>query len=177
MGRLKSQRCYLAGAMQNTLDNGAGWRDAITPTLKKMGIVVINPITKQIEGLREDAEFEIKRKQLRKKQDWDGLTDLMKPVRHADLRLVDVGDFLLVVLDINRYACGTYEELFCANRQKKPILVCMQQGKHLAPDWLFATLPHEMIFGNMDTLLTYLEHIDNAEEIDDRGLWLFPNWD
>ena len=176
LNRLCGQRCYLSGPMQFTPDNGAGWRNTITPILQDMGIVVINPITKQIEGLQEDVAFEIKRKKLRKKQDWVGFTNLMKPVRHADLRLVDVSDFMLVVLDMGHFPCGTYEELFCANRQKKPILLCMQQGKQFVPDWLFATIPYQMIFGNMDDLLTYLGYINNAEKIDDSGRWLFPRW-
>ena len=54
------------------------------------------------------------------------------------------------------YMCGSYEEISTANRQKKPVLVWCEQGKMLAPNWLFFMLPHEHIFSSMDQLLAYL---------------------
>ena len=44
--RLKTQRVYLAGAMDRVVDRGTGWRDDITPFLEKLDIIVFNPISK-----------------------------------------------------------------------------------------------------------------------------------
>ena len=54
MNRLKGMRTYLAGAMDRVPDGGAGWRDKITPLLKKMGVVVLNPCDKPSEIGKED---------------------------------------------------------------------------------------------------------------------------
>lgn len=177
MNRLKNQRCYLCGAMEFTDDNGAGWRNDITPLCETMGIVVINPINKQIKGFEEDTAFTHACKLAKDNGDWDIYTELMKPIRHSDLRLVDISDFLIVVLDLDHYPCGTMEELFWANRSKKPILVLMKQGKAAAPGWLFATIPHQMIFSTWEEMLAYMVYIDSADKIDDLGRWLFPEWD
>ena len=42
--------------------------------------------------------------------------------------MVDICDFLVVNLDLDVHATGTYEELYWANRMKKPILVRIEQG-------------------------------------------------
>ena len=47
----------------------------------------------------------------------------MKQIRPVDLRMVDICDFLIVNLDLEVHATGTYEELYWANRCIKPILV------------------------------------------------------
>jgi len=58
----------------------------------------------------------------------------MKQIRPVDLRMVDICDFLVVNLDLQVHACGTYEELFWANRMKKPVLIRIEQGIEHTPD-------------------------------------------
>jgi hypothetical protein len=89
------------------------------------------------------------------------------------LRLVDISDFLIVNLDLDIHPCGTYEEIFWANRQKKPIIVHMVQGKQNAPDWLFGTIPHQMIFSTWDDIKNYLENIHNNPDIISYNRWYF----
>jgi hypothetical protein len=89
---------------------------------------------------------------------------------------VDISDFIIVNIDINTHACGTYEEITVANRQKKPILIWCTQGKEHTPNWLFFMLPHQHIFGNLESLIYYLNHIDTCEdEIDHCKRWFFFN--
>lgn len=175
MNRLKNQRVYLAGAMDRVADRGATWRDNITPFLADMGIVVFNPITKPTGiGLEDQESHHIKTK-LKQQHRYDELSSMMKTIRSVDLRLVDISDFLIVNLDLNVHPCGTLEEIFLANRQKKPIIIHMVQGKDQTPDWLFGTIPHQMIFSTWDDIKSYLVHINNSENIDTYKRWYFFN--
>lgn len=173
MSRLKNQRVYLAGAMDRVVDRGSGWRDSITPFLESLGVVVFNPIKKpSAVGAEDEATHKLK-KQLKLDKNYDELAQLMKRIRSVDLRLVDISDFLIVNLDLDIHPCGTYEEIFWANRQKKPIIIHMVQGKQNAPDWLFGTIPHMMIFSSWDEIKSYLQFIDTSENIDSYKRWYF----
>jgi len=173
--RLDGQRVYLAGAMDRVSDRGNGWRDDITPFLESLGVVVFNPIKKPTTIAQEDeATCQLKIK-LKLEYKYDELSKLMKVIRSVDLRLVDISDFMIVNLDLDVHPCGTYEEIFWANRQKKPIIIHMVQGKGHAPDWLFGMIPHQMIFSNWDEIKYYLNHINNSENIDSHNRWYFFN--
>lgn len=173
MNRLKSQRVYLAGAMDRVPDRGNGWRDNITPFLQDLGVVVFNPIKKpSAVGMEDAATHELKIK-LKNQKRYDDLSQVMKTIRSVDLRLVDISDFLIVNLDLDVHPCGTYEEIFWANRQKKPIIIHMVQGKQHAPDWLFGTIPHQMIFSSWDEIKNYLLEINSANQIETYRRWYF----
>lgn len=173
MNRLNKTRVYLAGAMDRVPDRGSTWRDNITPFLKNMGIDVLNPITKPGNVGLEDQDSHIIKSKLKSKENYDELSSMMKTIRSVDLRLVDISDFLIVNLDISQHPCGTLEELFLANRQKKPIIVHMVQGKKHTPDWLFGTIPHQMIFSDWQQIKEYLEHINSGENIETYKRWYF----
>lgn len=173
MNRLNNQRVYLAGAMDRVEDRGCGWRDSITPFLESLGIIIFNPIKKPTNVGLEDSETHNLKQKLKQGANYNELSDLMKTIRSVDLRLVDISDFLIVNLDLDIHPCGTYEEIFWANRQKKPIIVHMVQGKHNAPDWLFGTIPHQMIFSNWDDIKEYLLHIHTHEKISIYNRWYF----
>lgn len=173
MNRLNNQRVYLAGAMDRVADRGHGWRDSITPFLESLGIIVFNPIKKPTHIGQEDEQTQELKKHLKSQGHYDALSMLMKTIRAIDLRLVDISDFLIVNLDLSVHPCGTYEEIFWANRQKKPILVHMVQGKGSAPDWLFGTIPHEMIFSSWEDIKLYLIDINKNIDIDSRNRWYF----
>lgn len=175
MNRLKNQRVYLAGAMDRVPDRGKGWREDITPFLNSLGVVVFNPITKPTATGLEDEESHTLKIKLKKQKRYDELTSVMKVIRSVDLRLVDISDFMIVNLDLDTHPCGTLEEIFWANRQKKPIIIHMVQGKENTPDWLFGTIPHQMIFSTWEDIRMYLEHINNSENIDHHKRWYFFN--
>ncbi len=175
MNRLKNQRVYLAGAMDRVPDRGIGWRDSITPFLENLGIIVFNPIKKPTDIGKEDEEVQLLKKRYKKDLEYDELSRLMKSIRSVDLRLVDISDFIIVNLDLDTHPCGTLEEIFWANRQKKPIIIHMVQGKQNAPDWLFGTIPHEMIFSSWNEIENYLNSINTSSEIDSHNRWYFFN--
>jgi nucleoside 2-deoxyribosyltransferase len=173
INRLKNQRVYLAGAIDRVSDRGTGWRNEITPFLEKMGIEVLNPLKKTSNvGLENDNVHKFK-VALKAENKYDELSTLMKNIRSIDLRLVDISDFLIVNIDLDTHPCGTYEEIFWANRQKKPIIIHLEQGKSQTPDWLFGTIPHQMIFSNWEDLKTYLISINKDKIIEDHNRWYF----
>jgi hypothetical protein len=51
----------------------------------------------------------------------------------------------------------------------------MVQGKQNAPDWLFGTIPHKMIFSSWDSIKDYLNYINSNTEIDTDKRWYFFN--
>jgi hypothetical protein len=171
--RLKNQRVYLAGAMDRVVDRGNGWRDNITPFLEDLGIIVFNPIKKPSILGQEDERTHKYKTVLKKDKNYDELSSLMKVIRSVDLRLVDISDFLIVNLDLNHYACGTWEELFLCNRSKKPILIHIEQGKDSVPDWLFGTIPHQWFFSEWSDLKKYLLHIHSDKNIELYNRWKF----
>lgn len=173
MNRLKNQRVYLAGAMDRVPDRGNTWRDSITPFLQSLGIVVFNPIKKPSSEGVEDIETHTLKSQLKKNHKYNELSSIMKSIRSVDLRLVDISDFLIVNLDIDQHPCGTYEEIFLANRSKKPVIIHMEQGKEYAPDWLFGTIPHQMIFSSWKEIEEYLIHINTAASVECYKRWQF----
>ena len=175
INRLKNQRVYLAGAIDRVSDRGVGWRNEITPFLEKMKIVVFDPLKKACNiGLENEGIHKLKI-DLKTTHKYDELFEIMREIRNVDLRLVDISDFLIVDLNLEIHPCGTYEEIFTANRGKRPILIHVEQGKQNAPDWLFGTIPHQMIFSNWDDLKNYLIHINQDENIESYKRWRFFN--
>ena len=159
--------------MDRVPDRGTTWRDNITPFLNNLGLVVFNPISKPTDiGLEDKDTHSIKTK-LKEMHRYDELTAMMKTIRSVDLRMVDISDFMIVNLNIETHPCGTLEEIFWANRQKKPIIIHLEQGKDHTPDWLFGTIPHQMIFSTWDEIKSYLVHIDSSENINTHKRWYF----
>jgi len=175
MNRLKNQRVYLAGAMDRVPDRGNTWRDNITPFLKELNVTVFNPLKKTGSVGLEDEHTHKSKNILKLSKKYDELASLMKSIRSVDLRLVDISDFMIVHLDIDTHPCGTLEEIFLANRQKKPIIIHIEQGKQHCPDWLFGSMPHSLFFDDWNQVINYLHHIDKDAQIDTLNRWCFLN--
>lgn len=175
INRLRNQRVYLAGPMDRCPDNGKTWRAQLSPILEKMGVHVLNPVSKPINIAKEDEDTRKYKQKLKDLRNYNALSTLMKEIRNVDLRMVDISDFLVVNLDLDIHPCGTLEEIFWANRQKKPIIIHMVQGKQHTPDWLFGTIPHSMIFSNWQEIKNYLRHINSHSIINHYNRWYFFN--
>jgi len=176
MNRLALNRGYLCGAMDRVLDGGVGWRQHLIQSLKDLKILWLDPTRKPIDIGVEDLENRALRHKAKRAGDFECVRGQMKQIRPVDLRMVDICDFLVVNLDMQVHACGTYEELFWANRMKKPVLIRIEQGIEHTPDWLFGTFPFEMIFSTWDQVTTYLRHIAHDPVIDRLNRWYFFNW-
>lgn len=158
MNKLKGSRFYLCGPIDRVADGGVTWRKKITPSLQQLGINVIDPTDKPIEG-EENREL---RKRLLKERNFKQLAKIMKEIRCIDLRCVDVSDALIVYWDTQVHMVGTIEEVVLANRQKKPILIYFHQGIDDIPDWLLGMLEEEFFFNNWTALLQYIEDINDG---------------
>ena len=175
MNKLYGSKTYLVGAMDRVADHGAEWREWITPKLHDLGIMVYNPCNKKLksddDGVLEDDDSREARRQWKQDENYM-MFRTVKKIRSVDLRMVDTSDFLIANIDMDIHACGTYEEIVTANRQKKPVLVHCVQGKQAAPDWLFFMLPHQHIFSSWEELLAYLETV-NIDGDDGTNRWVF----
>ena len=172
---LRNMRTYLIGAMDRVKDGGIGWRNKITPHLKQMNVIILDPCNKPIESVKEDFNIRHSIENLKTAGKFDTIRKEYGHIRNADLRCVDVSDFVIAHIDISIHACGSYEEIVTANRQKKPVLIWCEQGKEHVPNWLFFMLPHETIFGSMEDLLGHLSHINTCTNYSSLDRWFFFN--
>ena len=113
-GRLNNHRVYLAGPIDHVDDDGTGWRQNITPYLKKMGLTILDPTDKPTSQCKwneigEEKEHIQKLVDLRR---WDELNRMAKEIVLVDLRMVEVSDFMICYVDKDTHLCGTYDELF-----------------------------------------------------------------
>lgn len=175
INNLKGMRTYLIGAMDRVPDGGIMWRDKITPYLNYLGVQVLNPCKKNTLVIKEDDETRHWINYYKETGQYDKIRTQYGHIRNFDLRCVDISDFVIAHIDIGIHACGSYEEIVTANRQKKPTLIWCEQGKHHAPNWLFFMLPHEHIFSTMQELLDYLTYVDQHKKITDLSRWFFFN--
>jgi hypothetical protein len=173
INRLRNTKTYLVGAMDRVPDGGVTWRNKICPTLKSLGVKILDPCKKPVENSLEDDYTRQWIEYYKETGQYDKIKKNYAIIRSADLRCVDVSDFIIAHIDLNVHACGTYEEIVTANRQKKPVLVWCEQGKSKAPNWLFFMLPHQHIFGDCGSLINYLGHVDSISNINDFGRWVF----
>jgi hypothetical protein len=178
MGRLKGTRIYLAGPIDRVSDNGVGWRNSITPFLHDLGVQVFDPCNKPISIGLENAENRKYRQILKEEGKFEELAKEIKLLRIIDLRMSDLSDFLIVYINTDIHLCGTYEELFWANRLKRPILVFCEQGIRGIPDWLFGVLPWKMFFNNLEEIKDYLQKLDNINiPVEHYKRWTFFDYD
>ena len=176
MNKLKNMICYLCGPIDCAKDLGIGWRRKITPYLKEMGMIVIDPTNKPIKDFDEIESIEY-RKQLKKNKQYDVLCTQMRKLRSYDLRCIDLSSLCIVYLDKEISSCGTWDEFFTANKEKKPCLVFCKQGKNHINDWVFGTVPPEYIYEDLDELIEYLKGVDSGEITPSGNRWVFFDWD
>lgn len=177
MNRLKYSRGYLCGAMDRVHDGGEGWRVDLQRSLSDLEIFWLDPTHKPIDIGVEDQALRDEINRAKSIGQYDEIVDPIKAIRNVDLRMVDISDFIVVNLDMDIHACGTYEELFLANREKKPVIVRIEQGKQFIPNWLFAALPHAMFFDSFVEVGDYLRHVAQAQCVHHFKRWMFFNFD
>lgn len=177
MNRLRYSRCYLCGAMDRAKDAGVGWRLEAKHELGDLGIFWLDPCRKPINIGAEDDASRARRRERKLAGDYDALKIEMDPIRRVDLRMVDKADFLIVNLDMEIHACGTYEEVFWANRLKSPVFLHCEQGKQHIPDWMFGTLPHSYFHSTWAEVYAHVRRVaTDPNFVDPTGRWYFFDW-
>ena len=171
MCKLASSVCYLAGPIDFSDDLGVSFRKKLILTAKHkgLGIKFLDP-TDKLEGLQADVGDEQSIiNDYRKKRSWNKLSALMKKIVRVDLRQIDLADFVIVFIDTQIHMCGSYHELVEADRQKKPVLTIIKQGKENCPSWLFGTIDHNLMFSSIEECVEYLYKVDQELiTLDDR---------
>jgi len=161
---LRGALCYLIGPIDYAPDQGTSWREELILQCNntwKMGVKFLNP-TDKVEGLKQEVDAEQdKIKAFKRNEQWEELSLFMKPIIRGDHRCVDLSDFVIVYIDKDIHACGSYFELQSALNQKKPYFVLIKGGKGQAPSWLFGILDHNYMFGSLDDLVKslYKHHV------------------
>jgi len=174
MNKLRGSRAYLAGPIDYCDDDGVKWRRVISKFLRSRGIIVLDPTEKpisQLDGIpSEIGEEKRKTQALKDSGKFDEFGIIAKKIRSVDLRMTDIADFLVVYVDQSIPMCGTWEELFNANRQKKPIIVIVKDGPAGAPLWLHGTIHHKYMFPDLVHAENFIHSIDRGD-IEMDGRW------
>lgn len=182
MNRLKDLGCYLSGPIDFAENLGADWRDSMTPFLEQKNVRVFNPLKHTFWGT--DDIDSVKRPRMSKLEEEGRFSELreeMKEVNHWDLRGVDLSSFLIVNYDNSVHMCGTYEEIFKANNQCKPVLLVLSCPKNKLSKWMYGRFPPEHMFESWNELKNYLNRIDSDPNYifteADKKRWLFFSGD
>lgn len=173
VNNLSGMRCYLIGPMDRVPDGGVIWRKKITPMLQKLNISVIDPCDKPINGVIENEDTRHWIEYYKETGQYSKIREKFGIIRNADLRCVDISDFVIAYVNLDIHMCGSYEEIVTANKQKKPVLIWCEQGKRNAPNWLFFMLPHEHIFDSLDDIMNHLENMNKSSDISHLKRWFF----
>lgn len=166
-GLLKGVSCFLSGPIDRVSDDGVQWRNYIKEQAetRDLGISFFDPCDKP-EGLGCEIGIEKNKvKDLIQEGNWEEAKAFVKTFRRYDLRGVDTSDFLIVKVDLDVHMCGTYDELFTAEREQKPVLIIMGKGqkKEDIPTWLIAFIHEDEIFETEDECLDYLAKLNKGE--------------
>lgn len=170
MGILNKTRVYTIGAME--YEDGRGWRNQVKETLTPLNITVFDPYQKPyINPILEDENARSGWKKLMEDGEYDKLSKIISHVRRDDLRLVDISDFFIVYINPAIPSWGSAEELYWANRLKKPIFIFVEGGKKKCPLWLMGTINHKYIYNSLEEVLDMISKIDSGEKAIDSDRW------
>jgi nucleoside 2-deoxyribosyltransferase len=168
---LNRTKCYLAGNIENS--NAPNyWRDMVKRELADTGIVFFDPLKKPfMDSVNEDKEHIAKLATLRADGSYKELSKIMRKIRVEDLSLVDRADFLIASISAKTASWGTAEEVFWANRMKKPIFLVVSEGRRACPFWIFGTLPEDEIYDSIEDVITELKKLDSGAKPLDHSRW------
>jgi nucleoside 2-deoxyribosyltransferase len=168
---LNRTKCYLAGNIENS--NAPNyWRELVKAELKETGILFFDPLKKPfLDSANEDKEHIAKLAKLRADGAYKELSKVMRKIRVEDLSLVDRADFLIASISAKTASWGTAEEVFWANRMKKPLFLVVAEGRRSCPFWIFGTLPEDEIYDNIEDVIATIKKYDSGEKAMDLSRW------
>ena len=174
MNEIDGIKVYLSGPMDRVEDDGVGWRQEFRLICEKAGLFFkfLDPTDKP-EGVSSEVVEKYAIKEALKKGDWETASKKSRKVRHVDLRMIDNTDLYIVHIDTTIHSCGTYNELFEAESQQKPIFVIMasHHEKYDIPLWLVGIVKEKEVFEGIDECIGYLVKINKGKiKLDDRWL-------
>jgi len=182
MNRLNGLYGYLSGPIDFAENLGADWRNEITPYLESKNVRVDDPLKHSFYAQEEiDSVKRPRMKMLEDEGRFEELRSEMKEVIHWDLRCVDRASFVIVNYDNSVHMCGTYEEIFKANNQCKPVLLKLSCPRNKLSKWMYGRFPPEHMFESWGELQLYVDNIDSNPDYvfteADKKRWLFDEGD
>lgn len=169
---------YLAGGIENCVDDGIGWRRKFIRDANDIGLCIdfIDPTNKPDDYNSEIGKEKETVSLLRESGQWKKLTNIVKKIVRFDLRSIDLCDAIIAKIDPTISSVGTVHEIVLGDMEKKPVFLIVKGGKKRTPIWLFGILDHKYIFDDEESLLNYLVKINNGEiPLNDRWV-LFRNY-
>jgi hypothetical protein len=118
---------------------------------------IVDPVIRQPRG-----EVELIR-DCKDRGDFRALEELGRQLIKLDLRFVDVSDFLIVHLFPGIETCGTWDELFEARRQRKPVFVINPVPLEDTSIWLMGRVGLDQIFKTKEEVVERLRQIRDGE--------------
>lgn len=168
---LKKTRAIVIGPMEECISEGRDVRLRVKKELDKMGVTLLDHYDRPfVEMVREDEDTHNDMVKMREEERYDDLADL-RLIRLQDLALIDMSDFVICHFEKKTFSVGTFEELFLANKIKKPIFFVWGEGKQKCPFWVFWTIPHRYIYNSIDEVIEMLHKINNGEVQIDSKRW------
>lgn len=179
MSLLNGTRAYLAGPVERCIDSGMPWRQSITDRLIDLGVVVWDPLIKSnwhIDECRGELSAETQRSDVINMLNGQLISKNSTPyyrnklTREVCLRLVCAADFVICYVD--GPTVGTFEELYLAKSQNKPILFILRDNQ-LDSCWRAAQFPDATYFRSTTSLIDYLKDISLGSAHVDKKQWIF----
>lgn len=179
-GKLSGALCYLSGPMQYAEDKGVSWREYLMNNAWASGLDIdfIDPTNKPNQTASEDMGIQ---EELIKQEKYHELAQYVKKYRRYDLRSVDYCDFIVALIDKNIHTCGTYDEIFTAERQHKPSFFICKGGLSQLPRWMFDVIDLDdpakgktcNVYEDVSEVIDELIRLNNGEkEMSDEWLLL-----
>lgn len=172
IGVLSGARVYLAGNLENSSVGFESWRQKLKSQLTKMGIIVLDPTEIVFEGqVLETNEDRQRLKQMRLEGRHQEVADYMVPVVQKDLRQIDLSDFVIFNFQVSKPTFGTPHELAVAIQQKKPIFICINEGKEATPLWFYGIVKEKYIYNSLDEIVKMVQGINEEKVRIDSDRW------
>lgn len=164
-GKLDRACCYLSGPMEYAADHGVEWRRKFIKMVWDRGLDIdfIDPTNKPGSADNKVGEEKGFQSTLQEQGRFSELQKYVGKYRRFDLRAVDLSDFLVCLVDPNVHMCGTYDEVFTAERQHKPTFFICEGGLRKLPRWLFdvVDLDSGKYYGKRCNVFETLEDVVN----------------
>jgi len=156
---------YLCGPIDRVPDAGVVWRKRFTTLIKErnLSIKILDPTNKPAGQISESEVERDYMNRLKAQKKWDELKVFVQNLRRTDLRFVDYSDFVVARVDQSVHMCGTYDEIFLAEKQHKPVLIICEGGKACLPNWLFGVARIDEIFDTVEDCVDYLCKLNSGD--------------
>lgn len=105
-----------------------------------------------------------------------------KQIRDVCLAITNACDLMIVKVDKNVFTVGTWEEVVVAAQQNKPVLFWVDGPRNFIPSmWLVDMFdaydkPEDVFFTSDDTLLDYLNRINDGTQVINNIKWAFRTY-